>query len=320
MMLKLTTTLMIYKIINIFGINISVSTLIIPIWFLTGDIITELYGYKIARYVIWLALILQFIFAVICGLFAYIPSANHVLNNQNAYQEILGGIPRVAVASFIGTITGAVFNAYIINKWRILLKGKYFGLRSIGASSLGELVFTICVYTIEFVGKTNIYNVLSLLIVSYTVKLIMNPVFVIPFAIITRYLKNKFSFNKTTLANNHTYAKLVEIYTGNDGKSYFRDITLDTPIVHPLGLYSNKFKVEYLQFRKFSPNAMLDWHTAPQQQYIIYQEGVVEVKASGGESRIFYAGDVLLASDISGSGHITTTVTSGRSIVVTTRD
>lgn len=323
MTIKVTTALMIYKIINIFGIHISASTLIIPLWFLTGDIIAELYGYRVARNIIWLAVIFQFVFALICGLFAYIPSATNVLNNQLAYQEILGGLPRVAFASFIGIMAGAIFNAYIINKWRILLKGKYFGLRSIGASSLGELIFTVCVYLIEFLGKTNSHNIFQLLVVSYVVKLIINPIFVIPVAIIAGYLKKKINnpldLNKIKTPENAIISKLIELYTSDDGKSYFRDVILDTPIKHPLGLYSKKFNVADLQFREFSANATFDWHVAPQQQYIIYQEGSVEVLASGGETRIFNPGDILLASDTSGRGHITTTLTNGKSIVITTK-
>ena len=56
---------------------------------------------------------------------------------------------------------------------------------------------------------------------------------------------------------------------------------------------------------------------AKQKQYIIYLQGKVLVKTSGGESRVFKSGDILLANDLSGQGHITTTLTKGRSLIVT---
>lgn len=111
---------------------------------------------------------------------------------------------------------------------------------------------------------------------------------------------------------------VTELYTDEDNMSYFRDTTIETPITHPLGSYSDKVKVLDLQFRSFLPNSKFSWHTAPHKQYIIYLEGKVLVEASGGESRVFKPGDILLANDLSGKGHITTTLTSGRSIVITT--
>lgn len=54
----------------------------------------------------------------------------------------------------------------------------------------------------------------------------------------------------------------------------------------------------------------------PTYNNIIYLEGEVEVEASGGEKRIFKVGDVLFATDLSGEGHVTRTLSKGRSIIV----
>jgi uncharacterized cupin superfamily protein len=64
--------------------------------------------------------------------------------------------------------------------------------------------------------------------------------------------------------------------------------------------------------------AAFDWHTAPQPQYIIYLEGEVEVETSGGEKRTFKPGDILFATDLKGQGHITRTLSKGKSLVITT--
>lgn len=325
MTIKLTTVLTIYRVITIFGINASASTLIIPLWFLVGDIIAEIYGYKIAKKIIWLSIIFQFAFAIICALFAYIPSARDVLQNEQAYKEVLSGLPRVAMASFLAIMTGGIFNAYAINKWRILLKGKYFGLRSLGASSIGELIFTIFAYMFEFFGKTSTGNIIELITVSYLIKLIINPILIIPVTIVTELIKRSEGITKgSTLTDDviqtqgGSSPKVIEIYTADDNKSYFKENVIETPLLHPLGNYSNKVKVAEMQFRTFFPEAKFDWHTAPQKQYIVYLEGNVSVQASGGETRIFKPGDILLANDITGKGHVTNTLTNGKSIVITT--
>ena len=75
-----------------------------------------------------------------------------------------------------------------------------------------------------------------------------------------------------------------------------------------------------MMFRDFEKGSSFDWHTAPQPQYIIYLEGEVEVEASGGEKRTFSPGDVLFATDLTGKGHITRTLTKGRSAIVITEE
>ena len=83
-----------------------------------------------------------------------------------------------------------------------------------------------------------------------------------------------------------------------------------------LGSYSRIYPVSGILFREFTAGLEFPWYTAPQNQYIIYVEGEVEVEASGGEKRVFGPGDILLASDLTGVGHITRTLSNGKSIVV----
>lgn len=114
--------------------------------------------------------------------------------------------------------------------------------------------------------------------------------------------------------------RYIKLYTGEDHKSYFIEIDAGFEKKHPLGNYSKKYVVKRMMFRDFEKGASFDWHTAPQPQYIVYLEGAVEVEASGGERRIFKPGDVLFATDLTGKGHITRTLTKGRSIIVTTEE
>lgn len=112
--------------------------------------------------------------------------------------------------------------------------------------------------------------------------------------------------------------KITKLYSGADGKSYFMEMDCGHATEHPLGLYSKKYPASGLMFRDFEAGLGFDWHNAPQPQYIVYLEGEVEVEASGGEKRKFSPGDVLFATDLTGKGHITRTLTKGKSIVVTT--
>jgi len=113
--------------------------------------------------------------------------------------------------------------------------------------------------------------------------------------------------------------KIIKLVARDDGLSYFEEFDCGHASKHPLGMYSKKFSTKGVQFRDFEAGATFDWHNAPQPQYIIYLEGKVEVKASGGETKVFNPGEVLFATDLTGKGHITTTLTKGRSVVVTTQ-
>lgn len=111
----------------------------------------------------------------------------------------------------------------------------------------------------------------------------------------------------------------IKLYSGKDQQSHFMKVDTQSTIDHPLGKYSEKYPVSGLIFREFKSGLEMDWHTAPQPQYIIYLEGEVEVEASSGEKRIFKPGDILFATDLTGKGHITRTLSDGKSIIITTR-
>ena len=63
---------------------------------------------------------------------------------------------------------------------------------------------------------------------------------------------------------------------------------------------------ESIHFRRYQPGSFIDWHPAPRHQYVITLEGQVEVGLGDGAKRVFSAGDVLSADDLTGRGHTTT--------------
>lgn len=188
MTIKLVTVLVIYKLVSIGSINTTAATIVIPLWFLTGDVIAEVYGYNISKQIIWAALSCQFIFAFICSLLIHLPSpANFAY--QGAYQHVLGNLPRVVIASFIAIICGAFVNAYTVSKWKVLLKGRLFWLRSLGASIIGEAVFVIISLCMEFIGVVPLQTLIQLILVSFALKIAINPILVIPSSLIAAIVK-----------------------------------------------------------------------------------------------------------------------------------
>jgi hypothetical protein len=93
--------------------------------------------------------------------------------------------------------------------------------------------------------------------------------------------------------------QIVRVYTGHDGESHFEYVTLEqfAEIVNNLG--DGPISVN----RRPSPS-FLDYHTAPRRQYVVNLSGVAEFEIADGTKRRLYPGDVLLAEDVTGHGHI----------------
>ena len=100
--------------------------------------------------------------------------------------------------------------------------------------------------------------------------------------------------------------KVTRIYTGDDQRSHFED--LDVPMQDtPAGLMSSRIATDAVFFRQPAGSGttdFLDYHPAPRRQFVIHLAGRVEIETGSGETRQFGVGDILLADDTSGQGHI----------------
>ncbi|MBI2767616.1 MAG: hypothetical protein HYX53_17095 [Chloroflexi bacterium] len=98
--------------------------------------------------------------------------------------------------------------------------------------------------------------------------------------------------------------KVTRIYTGDDNESHFED--LDVPLKEGVyGSISRFVPVKGVAFRETPLGAELDFHNAPQRQFVITLTGIAEVECGDGSKRRLGAGDILLADDVAGHGHIT---------------
>jgi hypothetical protein len=98
--------------------------------------------------------------------------------------------------------------------------------------------------------------------------------------------------------------QIVRIYTGDDGESHFED--LDIPLEPSrYGRLSELVAAEGVIFRETPVGGALDFHPAPRRQFVITLSGVVEVECGNGALRRFGPGEIMLADDTTGRGHIT---------------
>lgn len=102
--------------------------------------------------------------------------------------------------------------------------------------------------------------------------------------------------------------KITRLYTGKDNQSHFEDIDIPLKDAGEIGRLSGPVPVTGIIFRETGPDYDYDWHNAPRRQYIIMLEGEVDVEIGDGTVRRFGPGDVLLAEDTTGRGHISRAV------------
>lgn len=102
--------------------------------------------------------------------------------------------------------------------------------------------------------------------------------------------------------------KIVRVYTGADNKSHFEDIEVPLKSGGKAGSLSDLIKATGVIFRETGGDYNFDFHNAPRRQYVVNLEGEVEIEVGDGTKRILRTGDILLAEDTTGQGHISRAV------------
>jgi len=94
--------------------------------------------------------------------------------------------------------------------------------------------------------------------------------------------------------------KIVRIYTGADDQTHFQDLDADTFASLAANVGEGPVRVN-----QGPATSLMDFHNAPRRQYVVLMSGAMEIEIGDGTRRRFAPGDVLVAEDLTGKGHIT---------------
>ena len=125
------------KLFHIGPIVLPAAVILFPLSYIFGDILTEVYGFKLARRVIWLGFFCNLLFVVIAWIGQLLPPAP-LWEGQAAYESILGYTPRLLVASFCGYLVGEFANSFVLAKMKIMTRGRWLWSRTIVSTIVGE--------------------------------------------------------------------------------------------------------------------------------------------------------------------------------------
>ncbi|HTP13910.1 MAG TPA: queuosine precursor transporter [Bacteroidota bacterium] len=178
------------KIVEFGPLTFDGGTLLFPVSYIFGDILTEVYGYKRSRQVIWLGFFCAFLMAATLAVVQRLPAAAG-WDNQAAYEKILGMTPRIVAASLLGYWSGEFSNSYVLAKMKIWTEGRWLWTRTIGSTIVGEAVDSLLFLVVAFAGVLPNGLLLTLFVSNYVFKCGVEIVFTPVTYAVVRHLKRE---------------------------------------------------------------------------------------------------------------------------------
>ena len=178
------------KLVEVFRFVLPAGTIIFPVSYIFGDVLTEVYGYRQARRVIWLGFFCNFIVVVAIWIGQVLPPASF-WDGQKAYERILGYTPRLLVASFLAYLVGEFANSFVLAKMKVVTQGRWLWTRTIGSTLVGEGLDSLVFMTLAFAGTMPAGGLLSAILTQWRVKSAYEAVVTPLTYIVVNFLKRK---------------------------------------------------------------------------------------------------------------------------------
>lgn len=170
------------------GITFPAALVLFPITYILDDIMTEVYGFRASRTIIWSALGANLIMVLGSILIVKLQPSEY-WKGQLSFEEVFYNSPRILLASSLAYIFGEFLNAFFLSKMKIRTRGKHLWLRSIFSTSAGALVDSIIFGIVAFLWVVPFKVVLGIIAVQYAFK-VGYAILAIPIVYyITKYLK-----------------------------------------------------------------------------------------------------------------------------------
>lgn len=181
--LYLTSNIMAVKVIGIFGIfYFDAGTLTFPFAYMLGDVLTEIWGYRTARKIIWLTLLCNILLVIFTYLGVLLPSPDYLQETADAYNHIFSYVPRIVVASLAGFLFGELSNAWLMDKIKSITKGRWLWVRTIGSSAVAYVFDSVPFVLIAFAGTVSTRDLLMMIAFQYVSKLAIEALLGTPMA------------------------------------------------------------------------------------------------------------------------------------------
>lgn len=176
------------KVIQISHITATAGLIVFPISYIINDCIAEVWGFKKARLIIWSGFVMNFLTIGFARLAIALPAAPF-WEGEESFNFVFGLAPRIAIASLLAFLVGSFLNAYIMSKMKVATQGKYFSLRAIVSTLIGESADSLLFFPIAFGGLIPV-NELFIMIGTQALLKSLYEVIILPVTIrVVKYIK-----------------------------------------------------------------------------------------------------------------------------------
>lgn len=174
-------------------LQLSGAVLLFPVSYIINDCLTEVYGYRRARLVIWLAFAMSAFVALMSGLVCMLPDPLDPGSKpiSDSFNSLFALVPRSTVASLLAFLCGSTVNSLVMSRMKVGSRGKAFGLRAIVSSVAGELVDSCIFFPVVFWGIMAPGSILTMVFTQVVVKILYEIVVLPLTSLCVRYLKRK---------------------------------------------------------------------------------------------------------------------------------
>jgi len=167
----ITSNITAVKLVSVAGQIVPAGLLIFPVSYIMGDVLTEVYGYRYARLVIWLGFGCNLLaVAAIWGGQVLPPAPDW--EAQDAYARILGYTPRLLGASFAAYLVGEFVNSFILAKMKIATRGRWLWSRTIGSTVVGQALDSLIFISLAFGGTVPLGILIRIVVTQWLAKVI----------------------------------------------------------------------------------------------------------------------------------------------------
>ena len=191
--LYLVSNVMAVKVISLFGyFYFDAGTITFPFAYMLGDVLTEIWGYRTARKVIWMTFVCNIIMVLCTQIGVWLPAPDYLDVTANAYDTIFSYVPRVVLGSLVGFLLGELSNAWLMERIKKITNGRRLWVRTIGSSAVAYLFDSLPFVLIAFAGILPAEDLLLMIALQYFMKLFIEVLFGTPMAYaVIVFLKRK---------------------------------------------------------------------------------------------------------------------------------
>ena len=176
------------KVIDLLGLTATGGLVVFPISYIINDCVTEVWGYRRARLVIWTGFASNFLMIAFSQLAIALPAAEF-WEGEESFNFIFGLAPRIAVASLLAFLAGSFLNAYVMSRMKVAMAGRHFSVRAIASTVAGEVVDSMIFFPIAFAGLIPVGEIMVMIATQAALKSLYEVV-ILPLTVrVVRWMK-----------------------------------------------------------------------------------------------------------------------------------